>query len=170
VLLDGAGAVALLRRAERAPHLAFTSTDVPALAEQIRGSVFPTVAGPVRCFFLGGPYLGRVVHRGTGGEIAIFIHDLLNRTETPEAVFRHIIVHELIHLVVPGREVKGKLKEHPPEFWEAERRLSPHSAEVWSWVQFHFSEVLREDRRNECIRVRRGWKRHSPVELAHWAT
>jgi hypothetical protein len=90
------------------------------------------------------------------------------RAEIPAPVFQHIFIHEIIHLLVPPREIKGKLKAHLPEFWELEKRLSPQSADAWDWIEFNFSKVLREDRRNESDRVRRNWKNAAPVALLGW--
>jgi predicted metal-dependent hydrolase len=66
----------------------------------------------------------------------IWLHDILNRPATPAQVFRHILIHELIHLTVEPREVDQKVTDHPPEFWEIERRLSPERKQVWHWIWF----------------------------------
>src|ERR1035437_4177254 len=44
MLLDYYKALRLQEQAERTPHLAFTLPNVPALLEQIRGTLFPTIS------------------------------------------------------------------------------------------------------------------------------
>lgn len=158
MLLDYAKALLLQRRAERAPRLAFTVTDVPALLEQTRRTLFPAITEPAQLFFIDGAFVA-CIHHGPRLGATVFIHDLLNRPETPPEVFRYILTHELIHLVVPSREIEGKIEPHPPEFWEAERELSPDRGMAFSWLWWSFSTVLKEDKENECIRVKRSWKR-----------
>jgi hypothetical protein len=48
---------------------------------------------------------------------------VLNHPQTPRSVVEFILCHEMLHLVLPPRDVSGHLKTHPPEFWEAENRV-----------------------------------------------
>jgi hypothetical protein len=53
-------------------------------------------------------------------------HHLGREFVPPLPVFKHILIHEHIHMVVPPREVVGKLRNHLPEFWEMEADSSAH--------------------------------------------
>lgn len=55
----------------------------------------------------------------------IEVHEILNIRELPVWVFDHILLHELIHLIVRPRRVDGRMRSHPPEFWELEEKSSP---------------------------------------------
>lgn len=58
-------------------------------------------------------------------ERAIFLHGILNHPQTPEEVIEFILCHELLHLVIPSREVDGHMTSHPPEFQAMEARVYP---------------------------------------------
>ena len=78
----------------------------------------------------------------------------------PRRVIAFILCHELIHLLVPPRDVDGKRKSHPPEFWEAERKRSPDRGLAWGWVILVLGACLRSNRKKECTFVKRNWKCH----------
>jgi hypothetical protein len=167
MLLDYYKALRLQRQAERAPHLAFTVPNVPALLEQVRGTLFPTISDRLEVFFIDGPFVACICHSPLSGA-TIFLHNILNRPEVSPAVFQYILSHELIHLIVRGREVEGKFTTHPPEFWEMERALVPNRDVAFSWLWLSFSPVLKRDKEHEGIRVKRRWRR--APELIHvWA-
>ena len=167
LLLDDLKALRLQEQAERSPHLAFTLPNVQALLEQIRVTRFPTISDRLEVFFIDGPFVACIYHSShsplSGG--TIFLHDILNRPEVSPAVFEYILTHELIHLIVRGREVEGKMTTHPPEFWEMERELVPNRDVAFSWLWLSFSRVLKRDKEHEGIRVKRRWKR--APELIH---
>jgi hypothetical protein len=96
---------------------------------------------------------------------SIFVHEIINRVGTPELVIRHIMIHEIIHLLVPGRKYRGEWTSHPPEFWDMERELSIESKLAWRWVWANFRTVLTEDKKKEEIRVSRSWKRQYIQDL-----
>ena len=93
-----------------------------------------------------------------GESTCIRLHPVLNHSGTPRAVIKFILCHELIHLLVPPREVDGKRKTHSPEFWAAERKRCPNRIVAWSWIITVLGPCLRSDRRKECIFVKRNWK------------
>jgi len=68
--------------------------------------------------------------------------------------------------MIRPREIAGRLERHPPEFWVLERSLSPSRDLAISCVWLNFSTVLKEDVENECIRVKRNWRRAK--ELNHF--
>lgn len=76
--------------------------------------------------------LASVRHRK--GEVLILVHSILNHQDTPVEVIEFVLRHELLHLMIPPREVDGKCKSHPPEFWETENRVSPMKEPVWDWL------------------------------------
>lgn len=90
--------------------------------------------------------------------VLIHLHSVLNHHQTPPEVLEYILIHELIHLAVPSREVDGKLSAHPPEFWELERRVAPERSVAWHWIYSMLWEVLRVDREAEATWVKRTWK------------
>ncbi len=65
----------------------------------------------------------------------------------------------MLHLVVPARDVSGKLKVHPPEFWEAEREMFPERGVAWAWMIAVLGSCLRVVKRQECTFVKPSWKR-----------
>lgn len=85
----------------------------------------------------------------------IQISTLLNEPDTPYEVMEHIIIHELLHIEVPPREIDGKHVSHPPEFWERERALSPQAGKAMEWIFLRFFSDLKIDRKNECLFVKR---------------
>ena len=91
----------------------------------------------------------------------IEIHEILNISALPVWVFDHILLHEFTHLLVPPREVDGKLKFHPPEFWELERCVSPEGNQATEWLFSSFHAELVRDQEEECIRVKRGWRKRT---------
>lgn len=89
----------------------------------------------------------------------IEVHEILNTRALPVWVFDHVVLHELIHLIVPSRLVEGKKTAHPPEFWDLEKRFSPKRADAMDWLYMTFRDELITDEKAECIRVRRGWRK-----------
>lgn len=89
---------------------------------------------------------------------AICIHAVLNHPQTPAVVVDFILRHEMLHLVVPPREVEGRSTSHPPEFWEAEQRF-PHREATWRWIWWVLGSCLKRDKQKECTFVKSSWKR-----------
>lgn len=89
----------------------------------------------------------------------IRLHSLFNVPWLPPELMLHVLVHEHIHRIVPGREVEpGVYKSHPPEFWEMERELSPNARTAWCWIRIEWEDLLIRDQKNECIWVKKRWK------------
>ncbi len=71
----------------------------------------------------------------TGAAPRIRIHNVLNALDVPEHVFVTIIFHEMLHLEIPAvRTRSGELNSHPPEFFAAEHKRSPHYDASWEWL------------------------------------
>jgi hypothetical protein len=92
----------------------------------------------------------------------IVIHSVLNRPDVPVEVIKYILLHELIHLIIPPREIEGKMRQHPPEFWEKEHAMTENRLLVWSWIVIALADVYRRDEEQEALIVKRSWKRHAP--------
>lgn len=92
-------------------------------------------------------------------ERAIFLHGILNHPQTPEEVIEFILCHELLHLVIPSREVDGHMTSHPPEFQAMEARVYPRGGIVWAWLHITLGLRLKKDKKQQRILVKRGWKR-----------
>ncbi len=91
----------------------------------------------------------------------IQIHPLLNIEWLPIQVMRHILIHEYVHVIVPGITLEdGSYKSHPPEFWEMERNFSLESRRVWSWIYAHFYDILDRDNKAERTVVKRSWRKY----------
>ena len=67
--------------------------------------------------------------------------------------------HELLHLVIPPREVEGTTRMHPPEFWEAEHTVCPERSIAWAWLWNNLGDCLKRRARLERIDVLRNWKK-----------
>ena len=106
----------------------------------------------------------------------ISLHSLFNHPDTPELVVRHILIHELLHIEIPPRELReGELDprvsrkkrskpqeklgpiSHPAEFWVRERALSPMRLVALKWIFEAFGGRLKYREREEGIWVRR-WR------------
>ena len=89
----------------------------------------------------------------------IRIHEILNRRDTPREIIEFILVHEMLHIVIPSREIEGRTVHHPPEFWEAELRLFPARGLAWGWLYWALLPWLKSDEKRERTLVLRGWHR-----------
>lgn len=137
--------------------------ELPVFGDQLDRSLarararLPAVApGEVQVWIRRQPTLACVFRQSR--PVAIHLHSVLNHHQTPPEVLEFILLHELIHLAVPLREVDGKLTSHPPEFWELERRIAPERPAAWYWIWGTLWEVIKEDKEAEAIMVKRTWK------------
>ena len=153
-----------LERCRRQPSLEFVPFSMPTLLGGIKSSLFPDVMQSVNVYFVTRGPLACIVHEDF--RATIYIHQLLNNTDTPKEVVTFIIKHELLHLRIPPRTVKGKKVDHPPEFWEAERSIAPERQYSWRWIWANFMMCLKIRPRLERIDVlpswRRAWSGHRP--------
>jgi hypothetical protein len=46
----------------------------------------------------------------------IRVHEILNRGDTPREIIEFILVHEMLHIVIPRREINGRTVHHPRNF------------------------------------------------------
>jgi hypothetical protein len=139
------------------PELSFFSFDLHHLLGQLRERLPESSSHQIGVWIQSQPTLACIE---VGSPLkAIVLHSVLNHRQTPEEVISFIIGHELVHLVIPPREVDGRLTAHPPEFWEAEGKLFPERDLAWSWVHLMLGLCLKEDKEAECIFVKRCWKK-----------
>jgi hypothetical protein len=125
--------------------------------DHIKHRHFPEVKISVCCCFVDYGHLACICH-GEGKEAHIYVHEVLNHSETPLLIAEFVSKHELLHLDVPPREVEGKMTDHPPEFWNREQVLCPERHMAWAWIWRNFYDCLRVDRKKEGIRVLRDWR------------
>jgi hypothetical protein len=71
---------------------------------------------------------------------------------------KFVCKHELLHLRIQPREVDGRWRQHPPEFWAAEQELAPERSEAWEWICRRLRSRLKIRPRRERIDVRRNWR------------
>jgi hypothetical protein len=64
--------------------------------------------------------------------------------------------------------IDGKRVDHPPEFWEAEAKLVPWKSASWAWMYAAFWDALKVDRDNECIWIKKTWKRLQRHPYPSW--
>lgn len=150
------------RRDRLAPFLPCVSCDLAAVLGQVRRDRVPGPTGQIPVLFVAQEPLACILHDQTTAEI--LLHRLLNTPETPPAVFLHVFTHEMLHLVIPARDVDGKKTIHPPEFFAQEDALAPERRESYAWLWFNFGGFLKDDRKREGVTVKRGWQRimHAP--------
>jgi hypothetical protein len=164
MLIETERKLQLDRLRRQRPYLPFAG-DLHRLLVAAVNDVFPALNQPPEWFFVQISFLACISRKSKNEGATIFLHPLLNRAETPTWIFQHIFVHELLHLIIPPREVDGRIKTHPAEFWEAEKLLSPDCDKVSDWLWWNYRNLLNNDRKNDCIRVRRGWQKrmHEPT-------
>ncbi|MDA9771658.1 hypothetical protein N9D02_11540 [Emcibacteraceae bacterium] len=145
----------------KSPQLPFTSINPSLLLRQVQKEKFPSIKTVVDVFFVNMKPLACIVQFGKRPDNkTIFIHEILNRIETPLLVLEHIITHEFIHILIKEREINGKLSSHPPEFWEEEKKLSPNRQLAWNWIFANFLGIIINDKKNEETKVHRLWKKN----------
>ncbi len=141
------------------PMLDFTQRDLATVCERIRLAHFPSLAETPRIRFVQRGTLANI-RRAPRGQL-INLHAILNSPETPTHVFRWIMSHELLHLEIRPREIRGRMVAHPPEFFERELQLVPGRAAAKRWLFQTLGERLKVRPRLECIQVLPAKRRNS---------
>lgn len=155
-----------MRRKPRHPEIPIFDFDLYELNERAMGIVGHDRPKP-DVLIIDKPFLASVQ---TDLKVpSIELHPLFNVVWLPKEVMEHVLIHEHIHLLIPPREVKpGKMKSHPPEFWEVEHGISPLSGAVWTWMYMEWPGLLTRDEKAEGIRVNRGWKKAKRDSNSFW--
>lgn len=149
--------------------------DTSELLGEIQRTLFPKVSSHVTSHYGRIPTLG-CLHRVGDNRHVISLHSMFNHPATPELVIRHLLIHELLHIEIPARELReGELDprisrkrgsepqeplgpiHHPAEFWIRERALSPERRVAMRWIFVAFRGRLKYSAREEGLLVRK-WK------------
>jgi len=148
------------------PYLPLVRVDFGELVREAQALVLGVSRIPVQVYFRNQETFATIKHNSRRAEISI--HPIIDHPQTPAQVFRHIVIHEHIHLAVPPREIEGKIKHHPPEFWEMERALLPEGDKVCFWLFIRFTSYLKRDSKRERTLVSRGWRKIAFLEGLSW--
>ena len=155
-----------LEQARIQPYLWFTPFSVLDILEQVRSEHFPELSGTVRMYCVNRGPLACVGAEESSA--TIYLHQILNHGDTPVEVVSTICKHELLHTRIPP-VVKGKRTiQHPPEFWEAERVMTPERSAAWSWIWINLGLYLKKRPRLERIDVLWNWRErwHGSITLS----
>ncbi len=152
-----------LRQARVLPSLCFAPVVMPDLLEHIRRDHFPGVTHALEFYFLRRGPLACIAIRPQ--HATVYVHEILNVTETPADVIAMICKHELLHLVIRPREVKRRMTSHPPEFLDREREIAPERDRVVDWLDLHVGTWLRSRPRLERVDVKHGWKARTLLKM-----
>jgi len=164
MVIDNLRLMKAQRLARVEPSLSFVRIAIPELLERVRQQFLPEVRHALECYFVKrGPLACICV-----GEAAatIYVHEVLNLTETPADVMSAICKHELLHLAIPGRAVNGRKTSHPPEFWVREREIAPEREAAWEWVWTNVGYCLKRRPRLERIDVTPRWRAERRLKMA----
>jgi len=112
------------------------SFDLYDLLEEAKSIVPGVISSAVSIWILGHASLLAFIEIGDV-EKKIVLHPLLNHPDTPLEVIRFILIHELIHIVIPSVEIEGRQLDHPDSFWALEKQLVPERALYWAWMYIH---------------------------------
>ena len=148
-----------LAKEREQPRLNYTCCSLDNLVDEVKSEYFPDLQCDIEIHFMWHDTLAFIAHLKDRNKAQIVIHIVLNHTNTPPEVFRFIIKHELLHLVIPAREIKGKIKQHPPEFWRREEEISPESELVWNWLWENIWVCLKRRPRLERTDVNHEWQK-----------
>ena len=154
-----------LRRARSQPNLAVTRFDPTEVLRECCRQRFPGLTTRVACYFADEGPLACIVPVEESGVARIYLHNVLNHGSTPGLVVRHLLIHELIHLVLPPRETDGCEEQHPPDFWRVEDALSPEAPVARSWLCDNVPEALLIGAHHECVPPKRSSERCHQLQL-----
>lgn len=144
-----------LNQARRQPNLPLVPFSVSELINVTR-QLIPDVRHHVQLKFVSYGPLACVVH--DEADATIFVHQLLNHPDTPREVMTMVIKHELLHLCFPS-PVDGHGTDHPPEYREAEKAITPELDSAWLWIYGNYAECVKRRPELEKIDVLPGWRR-----------
>src|SRR5690606_1194002 len=86
----------------------------------------------------------RTITLGSYSAVArlIRVHPVLDRPWVPRYFIKYIVLHELLHHVMPEVRVGGRTQLHPPEFLQREREFRHYERAV-AWERRHIDRLLR---------------------------
>lgn len=136
------------------PRLPVCGSEINAILAGIVALYFPEIKTLPSVYFGRTPTLAHIEDSHLAEQSAIWLHDALNDSTTPDYVLRFIITHELLHTRIRPREVDGEWMAHPPEFWEEEKRIAKSDiTRAWDWIYGTVGRALKRDKDAECIWV-----------------
>ena len=138
------------------PEIPFVPYSIYELVSSVKNQFFSNINHNVSISFFEQKTLACIEYNSTSAIIKM--HSILNHKGTPKEVILFIIKHELLHLLIPPREIKKRLVYHPPEFFEHGRSIFPEYSLIWNWLYFHFPFCLIVHKRKEQTIVTREWK------------
>jgi hypothetical protein len=145
-----------LETARVQPYLCLVNFSLRDTLETVRAEYFPEIQNAPAIYFVNRGSLACIC---TGSaEPTIYVHAILNHPNTPVEVITAICKHELLHLRIRPREINGRMRQHPPEFWDAEKSLTPELSQAWDWIWRRRRHWLKNRPRLERIDVRRNWR------------
>jgi len=100
----------------------------------------------------------------------VLIHAVLNDDQTPRQVIRHIIAHEMIHLLIPKEEIDGRVVYHTEAFWQKEKEIVPERSQSWAWIYMNFHGCIRRDEKKEATFVKANWRKFMRQDRSSWHT
>ncbi len=145
-----------LELARCTPYLPMLSFDLHSVCTDAVNPNFSDIRIPINIYFVEIETLACITKHDAGADI--YIHVMLNDQSTPIQVCKHIVTHELIHLVVPHEMINGKDVAHTPTFWKHEIQMVPERSISAGWLWRNFCKCLRRDKQDEGIYVKRNWK------------
>lgn len=148
-----------LQRARVQPNLSFTPFALEVVAQSVRNRCFPEIKRHIECFFVERGPLACIEIPVSPGVPVVYFHNILNHQETPLEVIGLICKHELLHMLIPPREVDGRKKDHPPELWDSEKAIAPERTICWLWININLGIYLKRRPRLERMDVLPGWRK-----------
>lgn len=139
------------------PELSFFDFDLRRLLDRTKNTFPSLVSTPVEVWVQRQATLACI--RTSGAPVSIHLHSVLNHPTTSERVVAFILCHELLHLIIPPREVSGKCSAHPPEFWDTEQDMLPDRSLTYGWLILVLGSCLKRDKEQECTFVKTNWKK-----------
>jgi hypothetical protein len=146
-----------LFRARVQPNLWFVPFSIAAMLQEIRDRHFPHLTKAIDIYAVSRGSLACIVN--SAGRATICIHQILNHGDTPAEVISYVCKHELLHLQIGAAEVNGRKTVHPPEFWEAEKRIAPERVVAWTWILVSLGQCIKRRPKLERIDVKPNWRK-----------
>ena len=137
------------------PEIPFLAFDIYSVLKRSQERLPSLAEKSVSVWIMNQPTLACIEN---GKSASISLHAILNHPQTPELVIDYILTHELLHLIVGPRKIDGILKQHPPEFYDAEKRTFPEFEQAWAWLILVLCDCLKRDEEKECIYIKRSWR------------
>lgn len=131
-----------LARARIRPNLWFPSFSVLDTLARVRAEHFSELSATVHLYSVDRGPLFCVAFDDSLA--TIYVHQILNHSDTPVEVVTLICKHELLHIRIPPVVEGKKTTQHPPEFWAAEEAMCPERNCAWCWIWVNLALCLKK--------------------------